>query len=281
MEQTDNTLNNLNPSWTVVAASVQGSAHMRREEPCQDSWGHSTHINPNTGVPTLVAAVADGAGSASMGLQGAKTATAACVHAAVALLQEAVEQYQPPQLEHVARQAILGAQEEVLKQAQEEQGDPRDYASTLLVVISDGQRTAAAQIGDGAVVAGTQSGGYEVITKPDRAEYANETTFITSNGATDKLQPTVREEGPTVQIAMFTDGIQNLALRQGQGEPVAHEPFFTAIFDWLMNQTDEDAAQSSLAKFLAGDRVRSRTNDDTTLLLATLIQPEPTSADRE
>lgn len=270
MKTTDKAEGEPSRKWTVVAASVQGSAHIRREEPCQDSWEHRIHICPKTRDATLVAAVADGAGSAPMGERGAKTATSASVQEATSLLDEAANEDQKPELEDMARQAILRGRQKVLKQAEEEKGDARDYASTLLVVISNGQHTAVAQIGDGAVVAGTPSGGYELLTRPDRAEYANETTFITSSRATENLQSTMREETSTIRIAMFTDGVQNLVLRQDQYPPVPHTPFFNAVFDWLESQSNECAADATLTRFLKGTKVTSRTNDDTTLLLATL-----------
>ena len=270
MIQADNPEGVPNRNWTVVGASARGSAHIRREEPCQDSWEHRIQVDPKTGVSTLIAAVADGAGSAPLSERGAKTATAASVQAAADLLEELMSEEQAPGLEDVATQAILRGKEKVLKQAQEEQGDARNYATTLLIVISNGQHTAIAQIGDGAAVAGTPSGSYELLAKPELAEYANETTFITSGGAAEKLQTAIREEAATVKLAMFTDGIQNLVLKEGQGAPAPHAPFFNAIFDWLASQSDQCAAQASLSKFLEGDKVASRTSDDTTLLLATL-----------
>ncbi|MGB3559461.1 MAG: protein phosphatase 2C domain-containing protein, partial [Geitlerinemataceae cyanobacterium] len=65
-----------NPStnWRVVAASVCGTSHQKRSQPCQDA--HCWQITPE-GV--LVAAVADGAGSAAFGEVGAQKAVRTAV----------------------------------------------------------------------------------------------------------------------------------------------------------------------------------------------------------
>ena len=47
----------------------------------------------------------------------------------------------------------------------------------------------------------------------------------------------------------------------------AHGPFFDPFFRWL-KKTDERDRTEQLSKFLRSDTVRSRTNDDVTLLLA-------------
>src|SRR4028119_1025103 len=61
-------------NWQVVAASVIGTSHEKRSQPCQDA--HCWRLLPN-GV--LAAAVADGAGSAALAEVGAKIAVEAVV----------------------------------------------------------------------------------------------------------------------------------------------------------------------------------------------------------
>ena len=48
-------------TWNVAAASVQGTSHIKRSQPCQDA--HHWIVLDGT---VLVAAVADGAGSVSL-----------------------------------------------------------------------------------------------------------------------------------------------------------------------------------------------------------------------
>src|SRR5678815_3100812 len=61
-------------TWRIASACVVGSAHGRTETPCQDAASHSV-IEDSGGALILV--VSDGAGSATMGGEGARLA---CEH---------------------------------------------------------------------------------------------------------------------------------------------------------------------------------------------------------
>jgi serine/threonine protein phosphatase PrpC len=61
-----------NRKWRVVGASVVGTAHEKTGQPCQDA--HGWRILPDN---VLIAAVADGAGSAALGEIGAQVAVRA------------------------------------------------------------------------------------------------------------------------------------------------------------------------------------------------------------
>ena len=60
--------------WRVVGASVCGTSHIRKSQLCQDA--HHWEICPDN---ILVAAAADGAGSASLGKVGAMVAVEAAI----------------------------------------------------------------------------------------------------------------------------------------------------------------------------------------------------------
>ena len=66
---------------------------------------------------------------------------------------------------------------------------------------------------------------------------------------------------------MVTDGLENLVLENNGYQRFPHGPFFESMYEWL-NQFDEPDRTVQLAEFLASERVRSRTMDDVTLLLA-------------
>src|SRR5690349_3357490 len=61
-------------SWRVVASSVAGISHARSGDECQDA-----HCWVRTGNGMIIAAVADGAGSAAMGGLGAEVAVRTAV----------------------------------------------------------------------------------------------------------------------------------------------------------------------------------------------------------
>ena len=58
----DNSCNSENPDqWSVVAVSLDGTSHQKRDLPCQDA-----HFWQVVGDRILVAGIADGAGSVSL-----------------------------------------------------------------------------------------------------------------------------------------------------------------------------------------------------------------------
>ena len=65
--------------WKAVAASVAGTSHARTKQPCQDA-SYCRVVDGNT----LIGAVADGAGSARLGGEGAQVAARAAVEAIAA-----------------------------------------------------------------------------------------------------------------------------------------------------------------------------------------------------
>ena len=78
-------------AWRVVAASAAGSAHLARGLPCQDAWAWRC-------LPTgpLLAAVADGAGSAARAELGAALAVEAVMDALVHRWLGAASPLSPP-----------------------------------------------------------------------------------------------------------------------------------------------------------------------------------------
>jgi len=78
-------------------------------------------------------------------------------------------------------------------------------------------------------------------------------------------------------IAIMTDGLQSLALDYA-GESV-HEPFFRrdvpAAATGRRGQGSSPPSRSPWKEFLSSDRVRLRTDDDVSLILATCGSPAP------
>jgi serine/threonine protein phosphatase PrpC len=275
-----------NPSnnWRVVAASVCGTSHQKRSQPCQDA--HCWQITPE-GV--LIAAVADGAGSATFGEVGAQIA----VRTAVSNLcqadwysfpdtfngQKPTEMLEPePELQetegvslsHLPKpifHALESARDAVEMEAQMRQSSVRELASTLIVVVATPQWVVATQVGDGAVVM-EEADRAIALTAPQTGEYINETTFLVSPNALETAQFLFWQGNPT-HLAIFSDGLQMLALEMPTAKP--HPPFFSPLFRFI-SQDDLDAidAQAELENFLTSPRVTQRTDDDLTLLLATL-----------
>ncbi len=253
--------------WTVCAASVTGTSHVRSGLPCQDSSSYRVM----DGI--LVAAVADGAGSAKMSDVGSALAVETSVKTAETLLQDRHD-HSPHSLhetclKRVVIEAAEAARRELHAEAQRREIEVRQLATTLLLAVHTGGALAAAQIGDGGMVVSDAPGSYSTFITPQRGEYANQTNFLTSPDAMSKLD--VRAEclsGDAPRIAMFTDGIQNLVLRASDDSP--HTPFFDPVFAWMRSQPDAGGASRKLGKFLESPRMTNRADDDLTLLLAAL-----------
>jgi serine/threonine protein phosphatase PrpC len=275
-----------NPSnnWRVVAASVCGTSHQKRSQPCQDA--HCWQITPE-GV--LIAAVADGAGSATFGEVGAQIAVRTTVsnlcqadwdsfpdtfnaQKPTETLEPDPESLEPENVRssHLPKpifHALESARDAVVMEAQMRQSSVRELASTLIVVVATPQWVVATQVGDGAVVM-EEADRAIALTAPQTGEYINETTFLVSPNALETAQ-FLFWQGSQTHLAILSDGLQMLALEMPTAKP--HPPFFSPLFRFI-SQDDLDAtdAQTELENFLTSKRVTQRTDDDITLLLATL-----------
>jgi hypothetical protein len=239
----------------VAGASVIGTAHEKTGQPCQDA--HGWRILPNN---VLIAAVADGAGSAALGDVGAQVAVRAALEALEAHMGEPEDTLLP--------NVLAAVQEAVRQEANTREAPLRELATTLLFVLAGEQLVAAGQIGDGAIVVEQRDGELLTLTSPPADGYINETTFLTEDDAPDAAQWVMREEGVR-RIALFTDGLQRLALKLPEGEP--HAPFFAPLFRFIAEQEEAAAPEKEIAALLRSPRISDRTADDLTLLLAAWI----------
>jgi len=139
-----------------------------------------------------------------------------------------------------------------------------ELACTLLGAVVNRRYAVFFQIGDGSWVA-QKDGALISATWPENGEYANITTFITTEGALDSMQ-FERIEGEIMAVGGFTDGMQRLALNFALRQP--HSPFFMPMFASVQACDDETSLIAPLRAFLASPAVRERTDDDTTLVLA-------------
>jgi hypothetical protein len=247
--------------WRIVAASVIGSSHERHNKPCQDAH-HFQALLGNS----LVIAVADGAGSASLSEVGSKIAVAAAVEAVVLRWSTT-----PPIEENEWRAFLVDALQSALRSVEAEalarEVSIRELASTLIVLLASPEQVAVGQIGDGAVVLGGKEGEVISLTLPDSGEYLNETSFLISPDAIEMAQFNIWQ-GSVSKLALFSDGLQQLALKMPEGSP--HEPFFAPLFSFVESKYMDEMAQEELVSFLRSPRIQERTDDDLTLVLANL-----------
>ena len=238
--------------WQIAAAKTAGHSHRAAGKPAQDAYG-SRIIAGTDGYATLIAAVADGAGSAPYAEQGAAYAVAR----ALAYLAE------PAQPDPVA--ATICAALDLRQLAELAGHDPGDYATTLLTAVLSTSRLTVTQVGDGAVVYRAGAGQWHTALPPQRGRYANETRMLTDPDLAPAHRVIQPDDGITA-LAIFTDGLQNLVLQKPDYRP--HVPFFEGLFGWLQQQPDADTAQQGLCRLLEAPDTRRRTADDLTILAA-------------
>lgn len=249
--------------WRLLAASSRGTAHVNRNLPNQDAWLAATRLDGS-----VLLAAADGAGTAERSDEGARTA----VRAAIAQLAGDDPAADP---EGRLRAALDSARLALSTRARREGRAARHYACTLLLAVIGPRSVAGLQLGDGAVVVREAGGGLRRLTQPWPARFAGETVFLTSSGAQEQADFAVAPVSGLAGIALLTDGLEHVATNMESGEPFP--PFFLPLFDFTAGITDgvgQADRTAGLARLLGSERIRSRTHDDTTLLLAARPRPE-------
>jgi len=249
--------------WRHASASVQGTSHVESAQPCQDACRVEQASTPD-GEEFLVLIASDGAGSASFSQEGSQTV---CQSLSEKLCRLIAGGWTPDQVTHGLAQVYVHNVLEEIEQIARGRGlDKRDFAATLLMAVVGDKYSVFAQLGDGAIVIDS-SDGYIPVFWPQSGEYANMTYFVTDKTDIDQLQFKIVNQ-PVKEIALFTDGIQGLALHyELKG---AHQPFFKPLFSSLQQASVETLPQMNdhLAAFLGSARVNERTDDDKTLMLA-------------
>jgi hypothetical protein len=248
--------------WQFAAAQKRGTSHEATGEVCQDSYCLAM-----PSPEALVIAIADGAGSAKYADVGAGLAASRGVEQLCSRLAENGGLTSEEHLKGILRGGLAAAREAVEAEAAARQAGAHDLATTLILMIARPELIAVSQIGDGATVVADEAGEILALTLPPEGEYINETTFLTSADALSTAQ-TILWRGRAAQLAAFSDGLQLLCLKWPERLP--HEPFFAPLFNFIKATGDEAQAGRELAGFLGSERVRELTDDDLTLVLASV-----------
>lgn len=249
--------------WCFAAASVVGLSHIRARTRLQDAKSCFVARGPD-GRRAFFAVIADGAGSAKFGGQGASIVCRTFASEARSALRSATRL---PDDETIWAWLDI-ARDRVQLAAKKRELAPRDFASTLVMVMVSPDTIVTAHIGDGAIVVRNRDNAeWSVLSEPHHGEYASTTYFVT-----DDPQPVMRigsHRNVFNAVAAFSDGIENLVLDSVTG--AASAAFFSPMAKPLdaSTATGRDCALSrSLAAFLASDRLNERTDDDKTLVFA-------------
>lgn len=248
--------------WQVIGRSAIGTKHITGGTPCQDAVDYE--IIP--GDQIIIGAVSDGMGSASRSEVGSKLA----VKTALSQMKSTrCWQNQPENDEQVQDifYAVLGTVKAALKKEAEKGGySVEDLDCTLLVFVATPNWLAAMQVGDGQIVVRPRDGNYQLLFMPDKGEFANVTTPVTSSHALEEMQVCFKS-GSYKFICAATDGIENISLVKPEGwRPF--EGFFKPLEEQIMLSTNSlDHKKKEINDFLNSEQINQKTDDDKTLLL--------------
>ncbi|MEH2338158.1 PP2C family serine/threonine-protein phosphatase [Nostoc sp.] len=249
-------------NWKAVRDCAIGTSHQNQGIPCQD------YVDYLIFDDVIVGAVADGAGSAKYSDVGAKLAVETVLKCFFEINEYPQKQaFSQPLSKEEAQKVFAEIVNQVItelqKQADEKDYSVNDLACTLLIFVANSDCIAAMQIGDGFIVMRSQESEYQLLFQPDKGEFVNETTFITSTNAVKDMKVKVVSEKQEF-ICVSTDGLEKVAIRLSDWEPFS--PFFKPLEEYLHEPVDPKE-DKYLTEFLNSERLNSRTDDDKTLLL--------------
>lgn len=259
---------NAQTRWGWVAATCRGHCHDVDGSASQDQ-GAVFELTSRSGSRHLLLAVADGAGSAAYGGQGARIAVRVLISQAARYLFGGMTLNSLS--DKVISNWINEIRTKIEKAASKRQSTTRSFATTLIGTLLSNDVCIVIQIGDGACVfQKSNEDKWQVPIWPMNGEYVNETYFVT-----DFPSPRLsifRVDACVQRVALLTDGIQHLVLHERS--QTAHMPFFESIFDPLRKIESPGRHRSlsrALANYLESDKVGKYSHDDKTLILAQRI----------
>ena len=253
--------------WKVIAQKATGTSHIRRSVPCEDAFAYDI-VQDAEGHEVFFACVSDGAGSAKFGGLAAEYVTENAIRKFRAIFEDT--QILTEEDIYVVAEAL---HDELAAIAYENKTEIRDFSCTFLGFILFENSGIFFQIGDGAIVR-CADGDTKLVPVywPQTGEYYNMTNFLVQDKKLGNLWICTTSD-KTSKVAVFTDGLQNLALANDTQS--VHQPFFVNMMAHLESaQTPESLAMFNrkLLVFLEGEQVNARTDDDKTLILASRFQ---------
>lgn len=248
--------------WKWILAAHKGTSHEKSGVRLQDALKCFSVEKKKRSI--IFCVVSDGAGSASHGGQGASIV---CRKFTQAARKHFSNEFSIP-TDSIIDTWIDQARDSIFLAASRRNLTSRDFAATLICVISNGEQSLIVHIGDGcAVLLDAKSKEWVAPSWPDHGEYASTTYFITDESDL-KLRIT-RYQTPISSIAIFSDGLERLALDFSVQKP------FSGFFDGISRPLAQSkkigkdtTLSSALTRYLNSEAINSRTDDDKSLILA-------------
>ena len=238
-------------NWRVYAASAIGKGHISLGVPCQDAFDYVSRNG------RLIAAICDGAGSASRSEIGATS----CAKTVSAFLSSCQGRPEDACDRQIISQAVERARECIDAHSSEIGLPSRELACTLVGAVCHDEGGCLFHIGDGVGVVEFDDG-TSVLSLPENGEYANETYFVTQDEWSAHLRVTPFS-GRVRCLALMSDGAMSFAFKKTG----LFRPFIDPVVSYL-NNTEEAEGSEALIATLGGEGTWAITSDDKTLLVA-------------
>lgn len=237
-------------SLRVATARIVGRGHELEGMPCQDA----VHVSL---APSAVAMVlADGAGSAEHADVGATALVRAVADYLSAHFDELI-QSNTNAIEDVLFDVMSTAIDETARLIG---CAPKALSSTVLFVVSDGRGLMGGQLGDGCAGLRDRAGLWVPWLAPARGEHANETVFVTTEGARAAFKVDKRDVAEISGCVLMSDGAEAGLVRR-------HDSSFAAAVETMSGWVTlhpRSAVEVALEQNLR-DVLRSKTRDDVSL----------------
>ncbi len=258
-------------TWLITRAVVRGTGHVKLGTPCQDYC----EARLSRDGRWLVAAVCDGAGSASRSDEGAQVVAEAVTAGLIAEIST-IETLGPGVwLKDRVHAILLGARQHLRSRG----GAIRDFNCTLVGVLIGPTGGFFFHVGDGAGVASravlkTEADGDSVqdrlfvwedlvISPPENGEVANETYFVTQDEWDKHLRSKSIPSGADI-VMLMSDGGMEFVLPRQQINP----SWITPVIGQLLKTDDDDARSRLVEGYLADPEAAPVTSDDKTIFIA-------------
>ena len=244
--------------WKRCGCAKQGRSHLATGAPCQDSVAMLYRRNVSA------VALSDGAGSAELSQIGSRICAAKLCEVCCRSFDVI---WKMP--EEAARTSLVRTLHKVLAEELPSGYEMDSLASTALVVAVKRNRYIAAHLGDGVIgVRGRDS--LRLLSGPDNGEHSNETTFVTSRDAVDRLRiyrGLLRDKGEHITgFILMSDGPE-AALYRKQDSKLA--PACSKLLEAAgsMNKQEAGRLLSETLELIAS----TKTFDDCSIALMTHV----------
>lgn len=250
-------------NWRICSSSLQGTSHVASGLPCQDANRQKT-VESRLGNYTILVA-SDGCGSAKHADIGSDIVASEVVDCIGYWIKKSEV---IPDLSELIVFALGHAHQCLARAASRLSVTANELAATCICLVIGPDSYAAAQIGDGVIIAHS-NGVCGCLFWPSQ-EYANVTHALTGADWWQNIQTINISTASNMPDGWFmaTDGIQAISCDYEKKVPVSG---FASVlinkFRQLADSTPE-VMQTALEKLLQSQRVSSAVSDDKTIILA-------------